>query len=75
MSHATLYRKIHALTGESPTEFIRSFRLKRGAELLKSDFGSILEVALEVGFASANYFTKCFKKKFHQLPSTFKEIE
>jgi signal transduction histidine kinase/DNA-binding response OmpR family regulator len=75
MSHATLYRKINALTGESPTEFIRSYRLKRGAELLKSDFGSILEVALEVGFSSANYFTKCFKKKFHQLPSTFKEIE
>jgi signal transduction histidine kinase/DNA-binding response OmpR family regulator len=75
MSHATLYRKIHALTGESPTEFIRSYRLKRGAELLKSDVGSILEVALEVGFSSANYFTKCFKKKFHQLPSTFKEIE
>jgi signal transduction histidine kinase/ligand-binding sensor domain-containing protein/DNA-binding response OmpR family regulator len=75
MSQPTVYRKIHALTGESPTEFIRSYRLKRGAELLKSNFGTVLEVALEVGFSSANYFTKCFKKKFHQLPSTYQETE
>jgi DNA-binding response OmpR family regulator/two-component sensor histidine kinase len=71
MDRSTIYRKILALTGESPTEFIRSCRLKRGAELLKNNFGTILEVALEVGFSSANYFTKCFKKKFHRLPSHY----
>jgi signal transduction histidine kinase/DNA-binding response OmpR family regulator/ligand-binding sensor domain-containing protein len=75
MSQPTLYRKIYALTGESPTEFIRSYRLKRGAELLKNNFGSVLEVALEVGFSSANYFTKCFKKMFHQLPSSYMTSE
>lgn len=75
MSQPSLYRKIHALSGESPTEFIRSWRLKRGAELLKDNFGSVLEVAFEVGFSSANYFTKCFKKKFHQLPSVFQASE
>jgi AraC-like DNA-binding protein len=75
MGRTTLYRKILALTGEPPTEFIRSYRLKRGAELLKSGMGSVLEVAFEVGFSSANYFTKCFKKKFHQLPSSFQASE
>ena len=75
MSHATLYRKIYALTGETPTDFIRSYRLKRGAELLKSGVGTVLEVALEVGFSSANYFTKCFKKKFHQLPTEYQGTE
>ena len=75
MSQPTLYRKIQAMTGESPTEFIRSYRLKRGAELLKNDFGTVLEVAFEVGFSSANYFTKCFKKKFHQLPTTYMAAE
>ena len=71
MSHATLYRKIHALTGETPSDFIRSCRLKRGAQLLNKGTSSVLEVALEVGFSSANYFSKCFKKKFHQLPSEY----
>ncbi len=75
MSHATLYRKVHALTGESPVEFIRSYRLKRAAELLEANFGNVTEVAFEVGFSSTAYFTKCFKEKFHQLPSTYSASE
>ena len=75
MSHSNLFRKIDALSGETPTEFIRAYRLKRGAELLKKKNVSILEVALEVGFSSANYFARCFKEKFHQLPSEYQEGE
>ena len=75
MSRATLYRKILALTGESPNEFIRSYRLKRGAQLLKENFGTVTEVAFEVGFSSSAYFTKRFKEKFHQLPSAFHKAE
>ncbi|MCP5106741.1 MAG: response regulator [bacterium] len=71
MSRATLYRKIQALTGESPRDFIRSYRLKRGAQLLKDNFGNVTEVAFEVGFSSTAYFTKCFKDKFHQKPHAF----
>jgi signal transduction histidine kinase/DNA-binding response OmpR family regulator len=75
MSRATLYRKINALSGESPNEFLQSYRLKRGAELLENNFGTVLEVAFEVGFSSASYFTKCFKKKFNRLPSDFQSAE
>jgi len=75
MARSTVYRKVLALTGEVPTEFIKSCRLKRGAELLKANFGTVLEVALEVGFGSANYFTKCFKEKFHCLPSSYQASE
>jgi len=71
MSRTTLYRKILALTGEPPREFIRSYRLKRGAQLLKANFGNVTEVAFEVGFSSTTYFSKCFKEKFHLLPSAF----
>ncbi len=75
MSHSSLYRKIHALTGETPVDFIRSCRLRRGAELLKKKSVSILEVALEVGFSSTAYFTRCFKERFHQLPSEYQAAE
>lgn len=71
MSRANLYRKIHAMTGKTPSEYIRSYRLKRSAQLFKRNFGSVTEVAFEVGFSSRTYFTKCFKEQFHQLPSTY----
>ncbi len=71
ISRVTLNKKIQALTGESATHFIRSYRLKRAVQLLEAHFGTILDVAMEVGFSSSAYFTKCFREKFHQLPSTF----
>jgi DNA-binding response OmpR family regulator/signal transduction histidine kinase len=71
MSSATLYRKIQALSGEIPSEYIRSYRLHKAAQLFKDNFGSVTEVAFEVGFTSRTYFTKCFKEKFHQLPSVY----
>jgi signal transduction histidine kinase/DNA-binding response OmpR family regulator len=75
MSRATLNRKTRALTGESINRFIQSYRLKRGAQLLKTNFGNVTDVAFEVGFSNSAYFTKCFKEKFHQLPHTFQASE
>ena len=75
MNRATLYRKITALTGESPTDFIRSYRLKRAAQLLRDKFGNVSQVSLEVGFSNMAYFAKCFKEKFHQLPSSYQASE
>ncbi len=75
MSRVTVNKKIKALTGEAANQFIRSYRLKRAAQLLKAHFGNITEVAFEVGFSSSAYFTKCFKDKFHRLPSDFQAAE
>ncbi|MEM9157923.1 MAG: hypothetical protein AAGB46_02650 [Verrucomicrobiota bacterium] len=36
MDRSTLYRKLIAVSGESPSGFIRSIRLKRAAQLLES---------------------------------------
>ena len=71
ISRVTLNKKIQALTGETAVEFIRSYRLKRAMQLLKENFGTVLDVALEVGFSNPSYFARCFKEKFHQLPSEF----
>jgi signal transduction histidine kinase/DNA-binding response OmpR family regulator len=75
MSRTTLYRKVMALVGETPLQFIRSYRLKRAAQLLKANFGNVTEVAVEVGFCNMAHFTQCFKEQFHQLPSTFQESQ
>ncbi|MGE5341258.1 MAG: response regulator [Candidatus Omnitrophota bacterium] len=75
MNRATLYRKMMALTGETPTEFIRSYRLKRAAQLLKDKFGNVSQVSLAVGFSNMAYFAKCFKEKFNRLPSSYQASE
>ena len=69
VSRSGLYKKIHALIGETPVEFIRNYRLERARQLLKRHFGNITEVSQEVGFANVAYFTKCYKKLFKRLPS------
>jgi len=68
MSGSTLFRKLHALTGQSPTEFIRTIRLKKSARLLKQNFGNVTQASLEVGFNNLSYFNKSFKKLFGISP-------
>jgi DNA-binding response OmpR family regulator/nitrogen-specific signal transduction histidine kinase len=71
MSTSTLFRKLDALTNQSPIEFIRTLRLKRAAVMLKEQYGNVSEVALEVGFNNPSYFAKMFKKTFSISPSEF----
>jgi len=72
VSRSQLHRKLHALTGQSTTEFIRSIRLKRAAQLLKQGYGTISEIAFEVGFNHLSYFSECFKKQFGMNPKEYK---
>lgn len=74
MSRMNLYRKLQAITGQTPTEFIRTIRLKRAAQLLQDGHLNVSEVADRVGFSSSSYFTKCFKEQFGVLPTQYTEI-
>ncbi len=71
MSYISLYRKIKLLTGMSPIDYIRIFRLKRAAELLMQDNLQIQEISYQVGFSSPAYFSSCFSKYYKKSPSDF----
>ncbi|MEM7039319.1 MAG: helix-turn-helix transcriptional regulator [Bacteroidota bacterium] len=71
MSRVQLHRKLKALSGQTTTEFIRTIRLKRAAQLLEQNFGTVAEVAYAVGFGNLSYFSKCFKAQFGVSPSEF----
>ena len=71
MSRSAFYRKLKQVSGQSPNEFIRTVRLKRAAQLLKGQSGTISEISYETGFIDPAYFTRCFKKQFGVTPSEF----
>jgi DNA-binding response OmpR family regulator len=71
MSRVALYKKLLALTGKTPIEFIRTIRLKRAAQLLEKSQLTISEVAYEVGFNNPKYFSRYFKEEFNALPSAY----
>jgi len=73
LSTVHLYRKLKALTGMTPNEFIRSFRMKRATQLLEQKKLMISEVAYAVGFNDPKYFRKCFKKAFGESPSAYEQ--
>lgn len=72
MSRSSLYRKIHSITGLTPTDFVRNIRLKKAAEYLKQGELTIAEVAYKAGFSTPGYFTQAFKKFFGVLPTQYK---
>ncbi len=75
MDRTTIYRKIKALTGEAPELFIRSYRLKMAAKLLKGKFGTVSQVSSAVGFDNISYFGKCFKEAYNMQPSSYMAAE
>ena len=71
MSRVSFYKKILALTGKTPIEFIRVMRLKRAAQLLSKSQKNINEVAFEVGINNPKIFTRYFKEEFNMTPSQY----
>lgn len=71
LSRTQLLRKLKALTGLSPSEFIKDMRLKKAAELICSKTDTITQIGYAVGFNDQSYFTKCFKKQFGVSPSEY----
>ena len=68
MSRKNLHRKLKALTGQSPSTFIRVVRLKASLELLQSGKYNVSEVSFLVGFNSPTYFSKCFQEYYGFSP-------
>lgn len=71
LERSSLYRKMQAIAGQTPTEFMRSIRLKRAARLLESGQYSVQEISWMVGFNTPRYFSSYFKEMFSMTPSAY----
>ena len=72
LSRVQLYRKVKAVTGQTPVELLRKARLERSRRLVERTEKSMAEIAYEVGFTSPSYFTKCFKDEFGVSPGSLR---
>jgi signal transduction histidine kinase/DNA-binding response OmpR family regulator len=71
LSRVQLSRKVNALVGIPVNDYIRLLRLKKAAQLLDKKWGSVSDVAYEVGFTNLSYFSKCFKEQYGKTPSEY----
>lgn len=71
ISASTLYRKVKAITGISPNEYIRKTKMQMAEELLLSGRFTFSEIAFKVGMNSTAYFRQCFKDEFGMTPTEY----
>lgn len=73
MSRVQLFRKIKALTGESPSAFVRMLRLQKARNLLLTTSLNVSEIAYDVGFGDPSFFSRAFKEKYGKTPLETRE--
>ena len=71
IERTSLYRKMQAIAGQTPTEFMRTVRLKRAAVLLEKGQYTVQEISWMVGFNTPRYFSSYFKEMFGVTPSQY----
>ena len=73
MSRVHLYKRLTAITGMAPSEFIRDLRLQHAEQLILKSQLSVSEISYKVGFNNPRYFSKYFKEKYGVIPSQYKK--
>jgi len=71
MSRTKLYQKLKSITGQSIGEFVRSARLRKAVEIMKTEDVLMTEVMYRIGIQTQSYFTKAFKKEFGVTPTAY----
>lgn len=72
ISRSLLSKKLQSIAGQSPSHFIRNYRLNAAKELIvknrETKVLNITEIAYEVGFNDSKYFTRCFSALYKITP-------
>lgn len=73
VSRATLSRKMKAVVGQTPLEFIRDIKMKHACRMLENPNTTIGEVVVALGYNDHKYFTNAFKETFGVTPSEYQK--
>ena len=73
ISRVQLYKRMISLTGITPSEYLRTKRIKFAEHLLRSGDLNISEIAYKMGFNNPRYFTKYFQDAYGVTPSQYRK--
>ena len=73
MSRSNFYRKVKSLFGISPNDYMKTYRLRKAAEMIRSGDFLIKEIYEQVGFKTSSYFSACFREEFGMTPKQYKD--
>ena len=71
MSTAYFRKLFTSVLGVSPIVYARNLRIEKAKEMLKSDYGTLFDVALSLGYPSLYDFSRDFKKHTGVAPSKY----
>ena len=72
MGRVPFYHKVRSITTKTPAEIVRDLRLKHACTLLVSTNINMSELAINVGFKTAENFATIFKEKFGMTPLEYR---
>ena len=72
MGRVPFYHKVRAITTKTPAEVVRELRLKHACTLLVTTNVNMSELAINVGFQTAENFAGIFKEKFGMTPLEYR---
>lgn len=72
VSEMTLYRKLKALSGKTPGEFIRTIKLKKAATLLRTTTMTVQEIMFDCGFNNKSWFYRKFSETYGMSPKEYR---
>jgi AraC-like DNA-binding protein len=71
LNRTHFYQKVKILTGFTPYELLKAYRLKKAAELLVYEDVSVADVSTMTGFKSRTHFSKIFKEQYSTTPGKY----
>src|SRR5262249_53964316 len=67
-----LHRSFRAIAGETPKQYTQRLRFTRALARLVSTRHAVLQIAIDVGFASHEVFTRAFQRQFGCTPTAYR---
>lgn len=73
MARTKLFVKFKAISGQTPSEFIMTIKLRRAADMLLNNAElNVTDICDRLGFSTLRYFSKCFKDTYRISPMQYR---